>query len=221
MISKVVLLVSLMLMIISCSNGERVYELPAPSLEGSMSVEEAIQARRSIREFKDAPLTAEIVGQMLWASYGITLPARRFRSVPSAGATFPSEIFLLVRDVEDIEKGIYHYKPLNHSIVQIKKGDFSQELQRMCLNQGWVGKAQCNIIISAEFQRTMGHYGQRGEMYVHQESGHIGQNIYLQAEALGLGTVAIGAFNEEQVKELLETEYRPIYIFPIGNRDAK
>ncbi len=195
-------------------------ELPEPMLKGEMSVEEAISKRRSVREYKNVPLTLSELGQLLWAAQGITLPSRGFRAAPSAGATYPLELYVSVREggVEGLPAGIYHYDPFMHSLSLVKAGDFSMEIYRAALSQEWVREAPICIIIAADFVRTTSRYGPRGERYVYMEAGHVGQNIYLQATALGLGTVAVGAFYDDQLKSVVGCSEDPIYLFPVGRR---
>jgi len=194
--------------------------LPYPKLKGSVSVEEALLMRRSIREYLAKPLTLEQLAQMLWAAQGITELKYRFRTAPSAGATYPLELYVVIKTggVEGVKAGIYKYDIETHSLILVKEGDFSYKLARAALDQEWVRKAPVNIVIVAEYERTTGYYGNRGYRYVHMEVGHVGQNIYLQAVALNLGTVAIGAFYDDQVAEVLSlpTNYKPLYIMPIG-----
>ncbi|MFA4641382.1 SagB/ThcOx family dehydrogenase [Pyrococcus kukulkanii] len=193
-----------------------VIKLPEPRLTGEMSVEEAIAKRRSIRRYRNESLTLQELSQLLWAAQGITEPNRKFRAAPSAGATYPFEVYVVVGKVKDLEPGIYHYDPFSHSIKLVKRGDFRRALQKAALNQAWVGSAAIDIVLVAYYERTTKYYGERGRMYVHMEAGHIGQNIYLQATALNLGTVAVGAFYEDQVAEILGVDGVPLYIFPVG-----
>ncbi|WP_430515103.1 SagB/ThcOx family dehydrogenase [Pyrococcus woesei] len=194
-------------------SGEKII-LPPPKTEGTVSVEEAIAKRRSIRTYKNDPLKIEELGQLLWAAQGITHEDKR--AAPSAGATYPFEIFVIVGNVEGLKPGIYHYNPFEHSLTLIKEGDFRKELQEAALGQEWVGNAAIDIVLVAFYERTTKYYGERGVRYVHMEAGHIGQNIYLQATALGLGTVAVGAFHDEEVARILGTNGAPLYIFPVG-----
>lgn len=199
-----------------------VIKLPPPKLEGTMSVEEAIAKRRSIREYTGEPLTLQDVSQLLWAAQGITDPIRKFRAAPSAGATYPLEVYVVVKEggVEGLPAGIYKYDPYTHSIRLVKKGDYSEELYKACLEQEWVLEAQINIVITAVYERTTSRYGERGIRYVHMEAGHVGENIYLQATALGLGTVAIGAFYDDQVESIISAppEEHALYVYPVGHR---
>ncbi|WP_457753132.1 SagB/ThcOx family dehydrogenase [Thermococcus sp.] len=195
--------------------GEEVM-LPRPDLKGEMSVEEAIAKRRSVRYYKDRPLTLKQLSQLLWAAQGITEEKKKFRAAPSAGATYPFEIYVVVGYVEGLKPGVYHYDPFKHSLTLIKEGDYRTDLQKAALNQQWVGKAAVDIVLVAFYERTTKYYGERGYRYVYMEAGHIGQNIYLQAVALGLGTVAVGAFHDKEVAKIIGTDGDPIYIFPVG-----
>ncbi|WP_457742880.1 SagB/ThcOx family dehydrogenase [Thermococcus sp.] len=196
-----------------------VVPLPEPRLRGEMSVEEAIARRRSVRSYVDEPLTLEELSQLLWAAQGIT-SSKGYRSAPSAGPTYPFEVYLVVGKVEGLKPGIYRYVPGEHALEMLKLGDYRKELQRACFDQEWVGNAPINIVLVAFYGRTTEVYGERGVRYVHMEAGHIGQNIYLQATALGLGTVAVGAFNDEWVASILGTDGNPLYIFPVGVPDG-
>ena len=197
------------------SSGELVL-LPEPRLSGDVSVEEAIAKRRSVRSYRDEPITLEQLSQLLWAAQGVTEEKRKYRSAPSAGPTYPFEVYVVAGRVKGLSPGIYRYLPEKHALEMLKEGDFGKELQRAALDQEWVGSAPIDIILVAFYERTTRVYGERGIRYVHMEAGHIGQNIYLQATALGLGTVAVGAFDDEGVKKLLGTEGAPLYIFPVG-----
>ena len=197
--------------------------LPLPELEGDMSVEAALANRRSRRNFQDKALSTEQLSQILWAAYGITAPmpdAPRggFRTSPSAGATFPLEIYVIVGDVDGIEAGVYRYISEEHKIVRIIDGDVRSELSEAALGQVMVKDAPASVFYSAVFERATGIYGERGIMYTHMEAGHSAQNIYLQAEALGLGTVAIGAFTDDRVRQLLNLpdDEEPLYLLPFG-----
>ncbi|MDK2783749.1 MAG: hypothetical protein PWQ32_1338 [Thermococcaceae archaeon] len=189
-------------------------ELPAPRLKGEMSVEEAINLRKSIRKYKDEPLTLEEVSQILWAAYGINAWGKR--TSPSAGACYPFEVYVAVSKVEGLKPGLYHYDGKTHSLELVREGDLNKPLARACLNQRHVETAPINIIIVAHYERTTRRYGERGYRYVHIDAGHMGQNIYLQVTALKLGTVAVGAFIDEEVKKVLDVPGEPLYIFPVG-----
>jgi SagB-type dehydrogenase family enzyme len=193
-------------------------KLPEPRLKGEMSLEEAILKRRSIRDYEDEDLSLEQLSQILWAAQGITGEGGK-RAAPSAGMTYPLELYVLVRKVEGVEKGVYHYNPQDHSLELVKPGDYSDELMRAAINQRWVRDGSVNIIVTADFWRTMSTYGERGRRYVYLEAGHAAQNVYLQVTALRLGCVVIGAFSDEEVKSVLSLpqNHEPIYVIPIGH----
>jgi len=195
-------------------------KLPPPNQKGKMSLEESVAKRRSIRDFSSESISKSELSQILWAAQGITDKSSRARSVPSAGATYPLEIFVVCGKecVEGVDAGIYYYDLNSHSLSLQQEGDGRLELAKASLFQHCILEAPMSIVICAVNVRTTYGYGSRGERYVHIEVGHAGQNIYLQATALGLGTVAIGAFKDEQVREVLklDKEYEPLYIMPVG-----
>jgi len=188
-------------------------KLPQPREKGSISIEETLHQRRSIRDYKRGPLSLDQVSQLLWAASGKNLFRR---TAPSAGATYPLGIYLVAGEVEGLEPGIYHYSPSRNYLEIIKEEDVRSGLSRAALGQEMIEEAPISIIIAADYSRTTGRYGQRGIRYVHMEVGHMGQNISLQAIALSLGTVMIGAFEDQKVKEVLGIEEEPLYIIPIG-----
>jgi len=192
-------------------------KLPQPRYESEVSVEEALLRRRSVRDYTGEPLTLEEVSQLLWAAQGITADWGG-RTAPSAGATYPLETYLVVGDVEGLEEGIYKYNPHRHELCKVLDGDKRVELARAALEQDWVKEGAVDIVLTAVYERTTVRYGQRGTRYVHMEAGHAAQNVYLQAVALNLGTVVVGAFYDDQVKKVLRLpeEERPLYIIPVG-----
>lgn len=194
-------------------------ELPNPMVEGPLAVETAIANRRSIREFAPDPLTPDSLGQLLWAGYGITegAPWHR-RTAPSAGAVFPLDIYVVAGNVEDLLPGVYHYTPLNHSLEQIEEGDLREDIANVCFEQEWMATAPAMVVVTAEFERASSKYEERGVAYAFIEAGHVGQNLYLQAESLGMGICEVGAFKEEELMDMLELpyEHKPLYIAPFG-----
>ena len=191
-----------------------VIKLPAPATDSSFSVERAINERMSIRSYKDTPLTLKGVSQLLWASQGIVASGRR--ASPSAGATYPLEIFLVAGKMEGLKPGLYKYINKEHSLELIKEGDLRPALSAAALGQDTLLKAPATLVVTAVFERTRARYGARAERYVHMEAGHVGENIMLQATSLGLGTVPVGAFVDSEVKKLLGIKEEPLYLFPVG-----
>ncbi|MBN1521152.1 MAG: SagB/ThcOx family dehydrogenase [Candidatus Aureabacteria bacterium] len=194
-------------------------QLPEPVTDGTMSLEKAICQRRSIRHYSPSPLTLREVSQILWAAQGIT-GKRGFRAAPSAGAIYPVETYVAACRVEGLTPGLYKYHPEKHALSLHIKGDLSRELATACLGQPYLYQCSFNIILTGNYKKIKGRYGERGIRYTHIEIGHISENIYLQAESLGLGTVAIGAFIDEDVKSILELpeEEDPLYLMPIGRK---
>lgn len=186
--------------------------LPTPSLKGSLTLEEILARRRSVREFSDVPLTPMELSQLLWAAQGITDPAG-LRTAPSAGALYPLEVYAAMRD------GVYRYEPQGHRlIVQIQR-DVRLALRAAALNQDAVLNAPVVIVIAAVYARTAYKYGaERSPRYVHLEAGHTAQNVLLQAVALNLGAVPIGAFYDDQVQRALNlpSDHQPLYLIPVG-----
>ena len=182
-----------------------------------MSLEETLSQRRSRRNFSNVSLSLVDLSQLLWAAQGITSVSGK-RTAPSAGALYPLEIYVVVGNVESLSQGVYHYDPEANSVTKILDGDMRQELLLVVAtyNQSAVGNAAIDIVITAAYERTTQHYGDRGIRYVHLEAGHVAQNIYLQCESLGFSTVSVGSFEDQQVKNLLNIEEDPLYIMPVG-----
>ena len=149
----------------------------------------------------------------MWAAQGITDPERGFRTAPSAGATYPLEIYLVA------PQGHFRYIPLGHRLEQLSRKDLRGSLARVAGNQEYIRDAALDVVITAVFSRTSKKYGERAVRYVHLEAGHAAQNMLLQATALGLGSVPIGAFNDEKIRQLLGApdDHDPLYILAFGN----
>jgi len=192
--------------------------LPAPAFIGERSLEAALAGRISHRTFADRPLTKEALAQMLWAMQGEAVDARTgaTRTAPSAGATHPLTVYVVVRNVAGVESGIYVYLQHNHSLRLRQHGEFAAQLTAAALNQDSIAQAPVNFVLVAEYARTTGRYGERGRRYVYMEVGHATQNLLLQAEVLGLDTVAIGAFHDDRVAAVLGTQLAPLMIVPTG-----
>ena len=186
--------------------------LPAPDVKGKMTLVQALAARRSVRQFTVDKLSREQISQLCWAAQGITEPRRGFRTAPSAGGLFPLELYVVTAD------GTYHYRPRGHSLQFHAKGDLRAALQKAALNQKCVGGAPAVYVICSVFSRTQRKYGPRSHRYVYMEVGHAGQNILLQAQALGLGAVPVGALVESRVTEILSLppNVTPTYLIPVG-----
>jgi SagB-type dehydrogenase family enzyme len=197
--------------------GENVVQLPEPRLGGPVSLEKALQSRRSVRHFKDEPITLAQVSQLLWAAQGIT-GSGRFRTAPSAGALYPLEIHLVAGKVEGLAAGVYRYVPQGHQLQRTLEGDRRRELSAAALGQSWVRECPAVLVIAAVYERTSAKYLGRGRQYVHIEVGHAAQNVLLQGVALDLGTVMVGAFHDEDVQKAvgLGDGEKPLCLIPVG-----
>jgi SagB-type dehydrogenase family enzyme len=186
--------------------------LPAPSLEGRQSLEQTIASRRSVREFTDTPLTEADISQLLWAAAGITDPVG-LRAAPSAGAIYPVELYLAT------PSGFYHYAPVRHLLEPRQSTDLREPLYNASAGQEMVRDAPATLAITGVYERVAGRYGSnRARRYVDMEAGHAAQNVLLQATALGLGAVPVGAFDDGQISEVLALPAgeTPLYLIPVG-----
>lgn len=195
-------------------------DLPSPKFESGVSVEEALTRRRSLRQFAEAPLTLAEAGQLLWAAQGVTHSAG-YRTAPSAGALYPLELFLVAGAVTDLPPGVYRYLPREHDLVRVREGDRRAELTAGALGQGMLRKAPAVLVFCAVYDRITGKYDERGVRYAHMEAGHAAQNVLLQAVALGLGSVPVGAFREDGVRSAIgaEADEAPVYLAPVGRKN--
>lgn len=190
---------------------EHIIILPEPDIKGNVTVESAISKRRSVRAFSDKELTLKEIGQLLWSVQGIT-DKKGHRSAPSAGARYPLEIYLVKKD------GFYKYIPDGHKIKKILGEDLRGNLQAAAFSQSSVRTAAVDIIICAVYEKVTSRYGDKGIRYTDIEVGHAAQNVHLQAVALGLDSVPLGAFDDNAVSKLfqLPDNETPIYIIPVG-----
>ncbi len=172
---------------------------------GDMTVQQALRARRSRRDYSGNALGLPEISALLFAAQGITKEdsSWRFRTAPSAGALYPFDIYLFAHDISQLDPGIYLYNVRSHELAQHREGDFRRSLSEACLFQRMVSQASLVIVMAAVFARTTKKYGDRGYRYVYIEAGCISQNIYLAAESMGLGTVAVGAFFDDRLNTLI------------------
>jgi len=195
-----------------------IIQLPAPNYKSTISIEETLQKRRSVREYSKEPLSLSEVSQILWAAQGITDKTYGLRTAPSAGALYPIEVYLIAANVTELTEGIYKYDPRKHTLKEITEGDKRIEISNAALRQDAIENSSAIVLITAIYERTSVKYGKRTERYVNIEVGHVGQNIYLQAVSLGLGTVMIGAFEDDALKKVLKLPANefPLAIYPLG-----
>ena len=189
-----------------------VVTLPPPHTKGRLSLEEAIAARRSVREFLPDPLTVEQIAQLLWAMQGVTSAAGQ-RSAPSAGALYPLETYVATAE------GLFHYEPVENRLTRQSHDDLRPALSHAAFSQKPVSEAPAVLVIAAIYARTEVKYGRtRGPRYVHMEAGHAAENALLEAVALGLAAVPVGAFDDARVHTVLglPTEEVALYLIPVG-----
>jgi SagB-type dehydrogenase family enzyme len=188
-----------------------IIKLAKPNKSGSMPLEQAITVRRSRRHFLPKSLSLEQISQLAWAAQGQN-SISRYRTTPSAGATYPLELFVIT------DEGIFRYLPAKHWLEKLADQDLRSPLASAAWGQEFIQAAPLTLVFAAEFTRTTGHYGKRGIRYVYMEAGHAAQNVHLQAEALGLGSVAVGAFDDNSVSKVLSLpqNLEPIYMVAIG-----
>jgi len=196
--------------------GQEATSLPQPDTKGKTTLAQALARRRSIRHFSNTALTGEQISQLCWSAQGVT-DTRGYRTAPSAGATYPLGLYVATAD------GVQRYVPGRHALVAHIDGDVRKPLAAAALGQLWVAGAPAVFVIAADVQRTARRYGKRAERYVWMEVGHAAQNLLLQATALGLGSVPVGAFEDDRVAESLQlpASQRPLYILPVGRPKQK
>jgi SagB-type dehydrogenase family enzyme len=188
-------------------------KLPDPLTEQGISLQAALSGRRSVREFSGEPLTIDEISQLLWAAQGITHDGDR-RTAPSAGATYPLELYLVTAE------SVFQYVARDHALLPTMEGDLRQDLCAASLEQEFILEAPVTVVFTAVFARTEQRYGSnRSPRYVHIEVGHAAQNLMLQAVALGLDTVPVGAYEDEIVSRVLNlpVDHIPLYLVPVGH----
>ena len=199
-----------------------VIPLPEVSYAGGLDLNTAIYERISVRRFESRPIGLGAVANLLWSTQGYIRSGKR--AVPSAGATYPLLIYLAVAEdgVEDLSAGLYcynhHYDGDRHSLQLNHDDSVVSELAEACYGQGCVEQAMAVIAVVGDNSRTAKRYGGRAERYVAMEAGHVGQNVSLMAVSLGLGTVMVGAFKDDEVTAALRLDkgLKPYYVIPIG-----
>jgi SagB-type dehydrogenase family enzyme len=199
------------------TSGNEEVALPRPRLDGDVAVERALSLRRSVRAFAPETLPLSNVSQLLWAAQGITDAAGR-RTAPSAGALYPLEVYVVAGAVSGMRAGLYRYEAQQHRLALASEGDPRAGVAQAALEQDWLAEAPVIFVLVAVYERTERKYGDRAARYVHMEVGHVAQNVYLQASALGLGTTMVGAFRDAELARVLELpgDAKPLALLPVG-----
>ena len=200
--------------------------LPKPEFDKKIKFWDVIINRKSTRRFKNEPITRLKLSLLLFGMTGLTriFPNFAFRTIPSAGGLYPIEVYLVINNVEVLEKGIYHYNIQNHSLELMKKGDFRITAAKVCLDQQLAFNSAANFLWTAIIERSRWKYLQRCYRYIYLDAGHVGQNFYLIAEALGLGACTIGAIYDDEINELLGIDginETSIYVGALGKKFKK
>ena len=195
--------------------------LPTPQTDGGEGLWRVIAARRSVRDFRDQPISREQLSQLLWATQGITGGRRGipFRAAPSAGACYPIETYVVANRVEGLEPGLYHYDVTEATLDVLRRGDLSGAIAAACLGQEMAAKAGAVFAWTAIPLRSKQRYRERAYRYIYMDAGHIGQSLHLAATALGLGCCAIGAFLDDEVNAVLGVDgldEMAIYLSVVG-----
>ncbi|MDJ0768308.1 MAG: SagB/ThcOx family dehydrogenase [Ilumatobacter sp.] len=191
-----------------------VVDFPSPT-ESTLPLEVTLRRRRSGREFGADPLTVAEVGQLLWAAQGITADWGG-RTAPSAGALYPLELYAMT------SSGAMRYVPDGHRAESTAERDLRADLMAAALDQEAVGRAPLVVAVIVVPARTAAKYGDRAPRYADLEAGHAAQNLLLQAVAIGLIAVPIGAFDDEAVGGVLQLPdgQEPRYLLAVGHPPA-
>lgn len=199
-------------------------KLPKPRFTGNMSLETAMLKKKSVRGFGPGALSLEELSQLLWSANG-NLPADAVsgatsKVIPSAGGLYALEVFAVTGTdtVSGVPAGVYHYKPETNTLAPINPGDNRSLLARAALGQMWMASAPVIVVIGANFNRMTVKYANRGLQYVFMEAGGATQNVYMQAEALGLKVGSVGAFQDAYVSGALKlpADVNPLMLIPVG-----
>jgi len=182
-----------------------------------------LQSRRSLRKYSTEPVSFEELAFMLWASQGITAKSGSytFRTAPSGGALYPIETYLSIKNVTDLESGLYHFDVENFALNILSETECAEAVATACLNQKFMAQSAVTFLWTAVFRRCMSKYGNRGVRYLLLDAGHICQNLLLAAEATENGGCPVAAFYDDEVNELLgvnPAEESILYAAAIGKR---
>ncbi|KYK36773.1 MAG: hypothetical protein AYK18_01875 [Theionarchaea archaeon DG-70] len=197
-------------------------ELPPLDTATLLPFNEILKRRKSIRQFSGTPVSMTHLSYLLWASAGIQRKERgyEFRTAPSAGALYPVETYVVINNVESLEKGVYHYSVKHHFLEQLKRGDFSREITLAALGQRMCRECAVVFVWTAVFNRSKWKYKQRAYRYIYLDAGHIGQNLGLASVGLGLGCCHIGALFDDEVNAILDvdgSEESALYMTVVGH----
>jgi SagB-type dehydrogenase family enzyme len=222
-----VLLISLLVLTVpgNALGDKTILLLPEQKTKGPLSLEETLSSRRTRRDFQAKPLRLEELAQLLWSAQGITGADGRLRAAPSGGALYPLDVYAVVGEasVQGLDAGVYRYLPSQHGLEQVASKDLRLDMAQACLRQTWMAGAPVSLVLTAEYGRIERKYGARGKRYALIEVGHAGQNVFLQAEALGLGAGIVGAFDDAGLANALHLprQHEPLIVMPVGHTQER
>ena len=201
--------------------GTEKIELACRTKIETLSLDDALLKRKSIRHYSPDPITGDQLSYLLWSSSGIQRVERgnEFRTAPSAGALYPIETYVVANRVDGLPAGVYHYSVKQHCLEKLKEGDFSNEVAIAALGQRMCIEAAAVVVWTAVFERSKWKYKQRAYRYVYLDAGHIGGNLALAATAIGLGSCQIGALFDDEVNRIIDvdgTEESVVYMSVVG-----
>jgi SagB-type dehydrogenase family enzyme len=207
---------------LSVGFGAEAIKLPAPATKGTVSVEEALQNRRSTRRFANRSLELGQISQLLWAADGVNNPQGK-RTAPSGRATYPMDLYLVAgeRGVTGLGPGIYHYNVADQALEPVAKGEFRPAVAKACNSQAWMTEAPVIFVISGDYKRSEVKNGAKAPLFTHIEAGLIAQNLFLQVEALGLGAGIAGGMNDQALGQALKLPQAniPFLVMPVGYKN--
>jgi len=195
--------------------------LPEPGVFTTMTLDEVLRKRKSIRVYTLEPLQLKELSYLLWAANGLRCREEglEFRTAPSAGALYPIETYLIVGNVADLDPGVYHYTVQKHELEVLKTGNFIKEAIRAGMGQEMIGLAAVTLVWTGVFERTKWKYRQRAYRYVYLDTGHIAENLALASTSLGLGSCQIGALYDDEVNQIVGVdgiEESVLYMSTVG-----
>jgi SagB-type dehydrogenase family enzyme len=214
-----IMVMGILLVPASGGQGAEAIKLPPPVKQGGMSLAAALEVRRTVRRFASRALDLAQISQLLWSADGTSDP-RGLRTSPSAGATYPLDLYLVVgeRGVKDMPAGVYRYQVGAHALTLEVPGEVRAAVARASRHQSWMTQAPVMVVITGEYRRCAARYGERGVRYTHMEAGNVSQNLFLAAEALGLGAGIVGAFEDKALAQVLKLPpaHEPLLVMPVG-----
>lgn len=219
---KIILAVALLAFVLSGQVfGEDSIKLPAADTKGGAPFNQVVQSRRSVRDFKEVPISIQDLSQLLWSAQGVTDQKSGHRSAPSAVASYPLKLYAVVKTggVTGMEAGVYLYQPKDHSLTLVKKGEFFDELiKATAFFNKWMSKTDVVFVFTGSGTFMTRVTGESGWMFVDMEAGMAAENLMLQAVSMGLGSTPVGGFSDNKVSKLMgmDEKAKTQLLVPVG-----